>query len=182
MTFEAIWRPENQQQIYRQLLEVMSRPGTIADIGALLDQQPAWLGTLATLIDQGTTLADPGAMIDACFTGLLETSLHSADAAAFVLADGAQPPDFSPCRGDIANPDQGATLILTVAKIGQGRLYRLSGPGIVGERPLQIDGLDPVWLEQRAQWNDEFPTGVDMIFCDRHRICAWPRSTRIEGA
>jgi alpha-D-ribose 1-methylphosphonate 5-triphosphate synthase subunit PhnH len=167
-----------QQRVFRRLLDCYARPGRLA---ALPGAGPgAWLGVLATLLDGETGLADPHRLIAAADWPRLQARPETAEHAAFVAADGARAPDFSPSLGSLESPERGATLVLTVAALGAGRRLRLSGPGIDGHATLAVAGLHPGWIEARAGWVAAFPLGVDMVLCDDTQFAALPRTAQIE--
>jgi alpha-D-ribose 1-methylphosphonate 5-triphosphate synthase subunit PhnH len=45
---------------------------------------------------------------------------------------------------------------------------------------LTVGGVHPAWLQRRAAWTADFPTGVDLIFCGGGSIAALPRTTGVE--
>ena len=70
--------------------------------------------------------------------------------------------------------------MIKVDTLGRGPLtMTLTGPGIAQQRELCVAGLHVDWLQQRVNWVEEFPLGVDMILCAATRIAALPRTTRI---
>lgn len=169
------WAPQCQQGVFRQLLRAFSFPGRIETLagGAALTQ------TLATLVDGGATLADPQELVDALTRQRLQSRMAASEQAQFIVADGGRPPDFEPHLGTLESPEQGATILLRVALLGEGSAWQLSGPGIAASQQLDVFGLDPAWVERRRCWNEGFPRGVDLILVDDSRIAAWPRTTRI---
>jgi alpha-D-ribose 1-methylphosphonate 5-triphosphate synthase subunit PhnH len=115
------------------------------------------------------------------------TSLTTADAADFVLADAARLDPELPLvlrRGSLHYPDDSATLILEVPALSDdasgGLRLRLAGPGIDGERALSIGGVSPAFFAARDQANAGYPTGIDVLFVDSTgRIAGLPRTTRV---
>lgn len=172
-----IWQPALQQRVFRRLLDCFACPGRIASGG---DSDRAALVTLlATLLDGETSLADPHRLIASADWPKLQARRDSADSAAFVVADGARAPDFSPRLGTLESPERGATVVLTVTALGTGQRLRLSGAGIDGHIELAVSGWHPGWIDARADWVAAFPLGVDMILCDGARFAALPRTTHI---
>lgn len=179
MMNDSIWQPHTQQQIYRHLIDAMSRPGKMIDLQDNLSGKLAWEGILATLVDNATTFADPQNLLDPVFSGILGAKKATESTARYVFIDGGESPEFTPCLGDLPNPDRGATLVVKVKKLGQGQTMTLSGPGIVDQRQIAIDGFNSAWITRRKQWNADFPLGIDLILCDQERTVALPRTTRI---
>lgn len=168
-----VWSAPQQQTVFRQLLRAFSFPGrveTLADGNALTQ-------TLATLVDREATLADPQNLLDALTLKRLQAHMTAPELAQFIVADGNLPPLFEPSLGTLESPELGATILLTVAALGQGAAWQLCGPGIAATQALAIAGLDPAWLAHRQVWNDGFPLGVDLILMDANSVVALPRTT-----
>jgi alpha-D-ribose 1-methylphosphonate 5-triphosphate synthase subunit PhnH len=172
-----VWQPTLQQRVFRRLLDCFAYPGQIAPSGDI--QRAALLTVLATLLDGETSLADPHRLIAAADWPKLQARPDTADSAAFVVADGARAPDFTPQLGTLESPERGATVVLTVATLGAGQRLRLSGAGIDGHTELAVTGLHPGWVDARADWVAAFPLGVDLILCDGACFAALPRTTHI---
>jgi len=178
----AIYRPRNQQRIFRKLLDAMSRPGTIVTVSPWAEPSSAHMAVLATLADAEVTLADADGLIDEAAWRFLDCRRGDVASARFVLAAGSHAPaaDFTPQLGTLTSPELGATLVLTVAGLGQsGSLCRLSGPGIAGHIEARLGTLHKAWIERRGAWNRFFPMGVDMVLADQNRVLALPRTTRL---
>lgn len=173
----AIWQANTQQHAYRQLMQAFANPGQIETLS-----EDALLLTLATLLDGATSLADVHGLISALDLARLETVNDAPETAHFILADGTQVPEFSPCLGTLESPEGGATLLLTVAAFNHGASYTFSGPGVDGARNITVQGLNPAWLDSRESWNAAFPMGVDIVLLAGKQVMALPRTTRIKGA
>lgn len=178
-TLSGTWRPESQQRTYRHLLEAMSYPGHVA----LLDdvEDPAFVSVLATLCDHAISLHDRDSLLTPATRAFLRTRTAGASEADFVLCNAAlEPGEIAPRLGALEHPEEGATLVLVSAQVGNGPLVLvLTGPGIDGEAQLKLTGVHPAWLQRRNAWNANFPQGVDLILCDRTRVAALPRTTQI---
>jgi len=61
-----------------------------------------------------------------------------------------------------------------------GMRLKLTGPGIKEVTYVNVDGLNPAWIESRNEWVSAFPLGVEMILSDANQFVALPRSTRID--
>ncbi|MDR0997147.1 MAG: phosphonate C-P lyase system protein PhnH [Zoogloeaceae bacterium] len=169
------WQPLVQQQVFRSLLTAFAYPGRIA----VLPEGQALLHTLAALIDSETSLADVTGQIAEDDLRRLAARPATPETARFVVADGAAAPGFTPCLGSLDSPEYGATLIVRVAKIGEGTALQLAGPGIAKTQRVQINGLHSAWLSARAEWNAGFPLGVDFLFVAADQAVALPRTTGI---
>lgn len=178
----SVWAPLLQQRTFRRLMNAFAYPGRIGSVADIAPDSGALRLVLATLLDGETSLADPDALVAADDWQRLQVRRAPPAQALFVVARGDGVPAWEPCLGSLESPEQGATLILQVARLGEGAPLRLSGPGIEDTRDLRIAGLDPAWLDARARWNGAFPMGVDWLLVDDARLTALPRTTRIEGA
>ena len=182
LTLDPIWTPLPQQRIYRALLRAFAYPGEVVALAGHTGAEPAWVGVLAALLDATTPLHDHARWLDERLWRMLGVRSVGLAEAAFVLADGGRAPDadFAPPTGTLLTPEHGATLILTVATLGSGPLNLvLRGPGVDGTRRLAVAGLDHAWLTRRAEWNSDFPLGVDLILADREQVAAIPRTAII---
>lgn len=175
----SAWEPLTQQCVFRRLLEAFSYPGRVVSV-ARADTAPALSLLLATLVDAQVVLADPQGLIAADDWWRLGARREAPEIAHFIVARGDLAPAFEPSMGTLESPELGATVVLRVDSLGDGRPLSLTGPGIDGAATLAIGGLDPAWLARRAAWNGAFPLGVDVILVDETRLAALPRTTRIE--
>lgn len=174
-----LWRPETHQALFRGILDVAARPGRIADLEDLLDDQPAALAALAIFCDNTQTLADPGCLLSEIDRAFLEARTATPEQAAFILVAGSGLPGFTPRLGTLEAPEGGATLVVTVESLTGGAALTLTGPGIATEARIAPRGLAPGWLEARARWCADFPMGVDMVLAESTRLAVLPRTTRI---
>ena len=55
----------------------------------------------------------------------------------------------------------------------------LRGPGIPGERRLEVVGLPARFWTERAALAELFPRGIDLVFAAGRALTAVPRSTQI---
>lgn len=172
------WHASSQQRVFRRLLECFAYPGRIAAWDGF---DSALTALLATLVDGEVDLADPHRLVAADDWPKLQARRGLPETAAFVVADGARPPDFVPRLGTLESPELGATLILSVAAVGVGEILHLDGPGVHAPAELAVSGLHPSWMRARAEWVAPFPMGVDLILCDGQRFAALPRTTQVES-
>ena len=178
---DTIWLPETQQRVFRGLMDVMSHPGKTADISTLTDNASPALAILATLLDGETTLCDHHQLLDDANWPLLQAEKSNAEQANFILCLGEKPVDFVPRLGELASPEHSATIVLFIESITAGNInLTISGPGVNGENTVQMTGLNQDWLEQREQWINSFPLGVDLLIVDRSHVMAIPRTSKIE--
>ncbi len=174
------------QSCFRAVLHAMSRPGTIASAGAGLlppaPLDPATAAVLLTLADADTPLwLDPAAASAAdwaafhCGAPRAESIGEAAFACALTM------PALSNLHpGTDLAPEESATLILQVPALGQGTPFRLSGPGLRAPALLRVEGLPDDFAAQWAANHTLYPCGVDLVLCAGERLCALPRSVRVE--
>lgn len=180
MRVESIWNDTAQQACYRALLQAMARPTTVHHLAA--GDRPAWLLVAATLLDGAVTLADPDRLLSADDHAFLQAESAPVEQAGYVLADGSRPPRITPTLGTLDQPHLGATVLVVVARVGDGPLHlEADGPGIPSRGRLALLGLDPAWITARNRWTARFPLGVDLLLADDERVAAIPRTTRVEG-
>ena len=180
MPTENLWQADAQQHVFRELVESFSHPGKVQELAICNEFASAHYAVLASLMDAETSLADPHALLSNTDWPLLQARQAATDNARFILVDGQRAPDFQPALGTLASPEFGATLLIKVDTLGRGPLaMTLTGPGIAQQRELCVAGLHVDWLQQRVNWVEEFPLGVDMILCAATGIATLPRTTRI---
>ena len=169
------------QSAFRSILDAMSRPGTIHDVGVGL-RPPVALGSAAaacllTLVDAETSLH-----LDAVCTPAWEwVRFHcgpseSAEGVADFVLSTTMPELSALWAGGDDDPQGGATLILAVASFDRGDTFTVAGPGLRIPAVIVVDGL-PVDFAERWQRNHaRFPRGVDVLLCAGSRLMALPRS------
>lgn len=174
--------PLKQQKIFRGLLDAFSYPGSITICAE--QNTSAWLAILSALVDGETTLADPEQLLPADLWQALEVRRAIPEKAAYLLLDGSKAPVILPQLGTLEAPEGGATILLIVTSLGAanagGMRLKLTGPGIKEVTYVNVDGLNPAWIESRNEWVSAFPLGVEMILSDANQFVALPRSTRID--
>lgn len=180
------------QRIFRGVLDAMAHPGRIVFLPPPPEPPaplvPATAAIALTLLDYETPIwLDHRARTEEviaylrfhCGAPLAELPRSAAFG---LVADAADLPsldDFD--LGTDEYPDRSTTVIVQVAGLRAGIGRRLSGPGIDGERRLDIQGMSdwiwPMWVENHAL----FPRGVDLLLAADSRVVALPRTTLVEG-
>jgi len=178
---ESIWLPEVQQQVFRALMEVMSRPGKVETLTSLSEQASPTRAVLATVLDAEVSFCDHDNLIDSVDWPLFQAKKKSVEHANYILCRGDKSPNFEPMLGTLASPEQSATIIIQVANVLEGECQMsLSGPGVNGNQRVRTSGLLSDWLIKRDHWNSAFPLGVDFILADKQQVLALPRTTKIQ--
>jgi alpha-D-ribose 1-methylphosphonate 5-triphosphate synthase subunit PhnH len=192
------------QQVFRTVLDAMSRPGQLLDlpqaalhgIVAPASAQPGRpMGTgmaavLLTLLDAETAIHLAGTL--ACEAAESYLRFHTGalvaprvDTAAFTAARASETDAPLWSRLEIGSdevPQQGATLIVEVDAFGTDARTRLQlrGPGIQTAQPLAVSGLSAEFWSWRTRVLAMLPRGVDLILVCGARVTALPRTTRID--
>jgi alpha-D-ribose 1-methylphosphonate 5-triphosphate synthase subunit PhnH len=186
------------QTVFRTLLDVLARPGTIATVSDVLPALSATatgphhpaadraaFAALLTLCDFSTPvwLAQHDAPLASALrfhTGapLVDTSQRAAFA---YVHDAAALPSLEHfALGDPESPETSATLLIRVASLTSGTPLTLRGPGIESTQSIALDGLpEHFWLE-RAELAPLFPCGIDCYFVCGDTLMGLPRTTQVE--
>ncbi|WP_333654851.1 phosphonate C-P lyase system protein PhnH [Dissulfurispira sp.] len=185
------------QKTFRALLQAMSHPGRVYNIGDFISDSPIRPFTHSPLMLVLQTLLDHEVGFRVIGTGkeYLETTISEltrcpvkdiSDADFIIVSDGESNGEILKAkRGSLEYPDTGATVIYVVEFLNDrdnGKpIALLKGPGIRNDIAPVIHGLGQNELFHIKENNSEFPLGIDCIFIDgANRIMCIPRSTRIE--
>ena len=174
----------DSQAVFRAVLDAMTRPGTIHTVSAPAEPPAplhrATAALLLTLADTDTPLwLDPAASLARgwvtfhCGAPAVEPG-----AAALAVALGSVALDGFHAGTD-EQPELGATVVLQVAALGQGRVLALTGPGLLHGETLLVDGLPEGFLVEWARNTALFPRGVDVVLCAGDRLAALPRTVAV---
>ena len=184
------------QEVFRTILHCMSRPGTIKNIdgiGKRMEQlekcyQATFL-TAMTVLDAEVNfhiIGKNAAVMEelfAAYTLSTATDLGQADYI-FILQD-AQPEMIHEVfmrakKGTLLNPQQSATIIMETVKLSNNSPLTVRGPGIETMENVHIAESE-LWRFERAEANQEYPLGVDMILIDdRSNMMCLPRTTKFQ--
>ncbi|MGO3354682.1 MAG: phosphonate C-P lyase system protein PhnH [Halomonas sp.] len=188
------------QRLFRQLLSAMAEPGTIEELslsplpeGVGLSRA-AW-GVLLALCDLDSRVwiaseLDRDGMAEAIafHTGArIVTQADQADFALLTPQSCQNLPIFA--EGSDTYPDRSTTLLVVLEALGSSAedrrinnadRWRLSGPGILDTRVLELDASAGALMTRLTANRGSFPCGLDAILTCSGRLVAIPRSTRIE--
>jgi alpha-D-ribose 1-methylphosphonate 5-triphosphate synthase subunit PhnH len=179
------------QAVFRIVMEAMARPGLARPLPCRLAVPPPLLSTAAavalTLLDYETpfwldrALADAGEVAAwiSFHTGAPQTADRARAAFGFVSAPAAMPPFEVFSAGSIEYPDRSTTLVLQVARFGQGDALALRGPGVPGKRSFCAQPLPPDVRGRLVANREMFPRGLDLILVSQDAVAALPRSLRV---
>lgn len=171
------------QQVFRAVLDVLARPGTVAALPAGTGY-PAALLPLLALADLSTPVcvledggswagvvrAETSAPLAALSHARLVAALRPAAAAELALVR----------TGTAAAPEDGAlvTLVVDGLSAGGGTLA-LDGPGTGGPRELGVTGLPDGFAAARRELTSQFPAGADfLLVAPDGSIAGLPRTTQ----
>jgi len=174
------------QKCFRAALKALSEPGTrqpLVSVAAIEPLQAAGYALCLSLLDNDTPLwlapafdtpAIRANLTFHCGCPIVETR----EDAMFALLDAAALDDLSGFyAGSERYPDQSCTLLVQLDRLDRGPALSWQGPGIDGSRLVGLP-LKPAFWQQRAARND-FPRGLDALFCAEGEVLGLPRSTRI---
>ena len=177
------------QQTFRQVLHVLSRPGSTIETSGIATAPAPMTATLAavalTLLDHETAVCLCPPFDDEQVRGYLAFHTGAPVGAApeeadFLLCRGGQLPEISVLKpGTAEYPDRSATVLLAVDGFGEGDRVTLTGPGIETETQFAAEGLEARFWTQARRNTARYPLGVDFLFCGPGILAGLPRSTKI---
>ncbi|HYG90639.1 MAG TPA: phosphonate C-P lyase system protein PhnH [Azospirillum sp.] len=182
----------DSQRVFRAVLDVMSRPGTVVELPLRL-AAPMPLDAAATAVALALTDHETHVWLDrAANTEAVRQYLRfhcgcpltgetvAADFA--IVADARSMPPLSDFKlGSDEFPDRSTTLIVQVPTLTAGEPWNLKGPGIRDRKRLAVGGLPSGFHRWVADNHDRFPRGIDLIFTSGCLLTALPRTVRLEG-
>jgi len=177
----SVWKAPFQQQNFRQLLEAMSRPGTVKSLHGIEEESNSLLAVLSALLDNEVSFCDNDKLLSRDDYLLLQAKQGDAEEVDFVLCDGNEEPLFEPRLGTLASPELSSTIVIKVDSVtGGDDQITLFGPGIKEQAECNLKGLHPQWFIKRQEWISAFPLGVDLILADESNVMAIPRTSIIK--
>jgi alpha-D-ribose 1-methylphosphonate 5-triphosphate synthase subunit PhnH len=197
-------RVHSTQQVYRTILETLSRPGSIHQLSENIEsiETPSSISKAAvaiavTLLDGEVGFAvemDGQELLTDTIRRLTYSKAVDYTTADYLFLDGdvdsvvMESVEAKVKIGTLSSPELAATLFLRVKGCTSDRQgsasigLKLKGPGIQETTVFYVEGFDPFWLEVRRRLNAEYPLGIDMVlYTDQGMIAALPRTTQVEG-
>ncbi|MFM0238787.1 phosphonate C-P lyase system protein PhnH [Paraburkholderia phytofirmans] len=177
------------QAVFRTLLDVLSRPGTVGMVENVLPEmrdtsaELAAFAALLALCDYATPvwLAQPDMAFASALrfhTGAPLVDEPGQAAFAYIHDAGAMPPLESFALGAAESPEQSVTLLIRVEALTGGAPVVLSGPGIQHTATIAPVGLPEHFWRERAALAPLFPCGVDCYLVCGARLIGLPRTTQ----
>jgi alpha-D-ribose 1-methylphosphonate 5-triphosphate synthase subunit PhnH len=185
------------QACFRAVLQGMSYPGRAVELPGTQDAaprlQPATAALLLTLLDAETSVRLHGALHGEAVLAWLR--FHTGTRAA---APGEGAPFTAARAGDLSAalwsalplgsdevPHDGGTLIVELPAstdtFRAAPLHRLAlrGPGVPGERLIDVAGVPAAFWAWRVALQPQFPRGFDLLLVRAREVIAIPRSTHV---
>lgn len=185
------------QKHYRTLLQCTARPGSIGQLDDVVLDIPPRLNRASAFL----ALALLGADTSFYVAGGDERAAQFLRRETLAMPVGAEQADFlflslpeqveaigRARAGDLAFPEQGATLVMQVgglspAPMADALRLTLTGPGIETHTDAYVSGAPEALFEMLKERNAEFPLGIDAyLTCDSLSVgpcvLALPRTTR----
>ena len=182
--------PIDSQATFRAVMTAFAEPGSIREIPRMRalapGLSPAMTALVLTLADFETKVwFDDGAASQAASYTRFHTGapvVEAASEAAFAVVTKARSmPRFAAfAQGTLDYPDRSTTIIVEVEHLTENGRYRLRGPGIAGERKLDIAPLPATFIEDWTSNRAAYPCGVDILLCCGTFVSALPRSTHLQ--
>lgn len=195
-TFDEVF---DAQQVFRVVLDALSRPGRTFSLTNIDLEVPASLGkcralVARTLLDHNTSfhIADANQLAEEYIRRTTSSRVAAIEEAEFVFLNGTSPAYLAelPSSGDLLYPETAATLLLQVAEVSQDPLeecleLRITGPGVETIQSVYVSGLDRDLIRTIASRNVEYPLGLDTLLCcdfsvGRTCVVGLPRTAAIE--
>ena len=181
---------QHSQGIFRQILKAMSEPGRMVQISQRLEPPKtlniASYAIALTLFDDDTHIAfGSGIEDEETLSSLLfycsSVIVKNISRAEFLICDESAIPDLDSLNaGSEAYPDQSCTLIIQCKSLHLGYPVVATGPGIASKRSIYSTGFNARLLEQRRQFQQQFPLGIDLILTSGDEFLAIPRTTTLK--
>jgi alpha-D-ribose 1-methylphosphonate 5-triphosphate synthase subunit PhnH len=196
--------PVESHEVFRGMLDSLSRPGTISQLTALESVDvPRCIIPLLAIVDVETRFA----VIDNTHSTQANSISHNWSAL-IGSATGAPPASLAESswvvafseptrdnmedlpRGSALAPERGCGLVVGCALLSEGfdhgdatqesTSIALTGPGVDGQKIVTVAGISNYFFESLCDLNGSFPAGVDVWMVDQSgQILALSRSTQI---
>ncbi len=181
------------QRIFRGVLEAQAHPGRIVVVPSPPEPPaplaPAAAAVALTLLDYETPLwldaaagCEPVVEYLRFHCGCPLTATPAGAAFALIADRDALPGLEAFDAGTDEFPDRSTTVIVQVSGLRAGTGRRLRGPGIDGERRLEVQGMPERFWSMCVENHDCFPRGIDFLLVADSRVVALPRTTSVGEA
>lgn len=182
----------DSQYVFNALLKTTSFPGLVYDLdkkhlpSTWGEMHASTVAILLTVADKDTSFYTIAKFSDLKINHSLNFYIQAqhtdVQVADFLVTDASAFDELSCCKvGSEYSPEFSATLIIQIDAFQTGEFYRLTGPGILNEKQVQLP-LDGRWLAFLKEKNSLFPMGVDCLITSPHQVMAIPRTTSVSKA
>ena len=188
----------HSQAHYRALLDSMARPGKINALDYAPLKPPAGFDDASAYVALALLDADVSFSALRSTEGVAEYLISNTNskeasptAAEFQFTDGARAAEAiaQAKPGTLLYPDTGATIVVSVQELSTEPIpesvrLTMQGPGIKERAHLWVKGIHPIALDQLQEKNQEYPLGVDVVFCcgsgpGKAKLACIPRTSSV---
>lgn len=182
------------QQIFRIVLDALSRPGKVqkltTDAHYAGELYPETMEIARTLLDGEVSFYvanQEKATEDELKIWTLATSKSSQEADFIFLPKNTTIEQKVEVmkqakKGTLLYPNESATVVIECEELTDETVYKLEGPGIKDSHGCSISGAQE-WINAREEKNQEYPLGVDLFCIDKSgHLIGLPRTTRVTSS
>ncbi|NTW37311.1 MAG: phosphonate C-P lyase system protein PhnH [Syntrophobacteraceae bacterium] len=182
------------QQCYRQLLQALSRPGTLCMLpaGGMPDFERGSIPTAIALVMQ--TLCDERVTVGPCgttaaswvadltlYTGVRQAPVGCAD---YIVSDGVPTREILQTlkQGSLEAPEDSALVLVWLGSeiMGRDGVLDIRGPGVKDSTRVRVGRSLLQFAETRGSIPFEYPMGLDFLIIGKHgEILGLPRTSTL---
>jgi len=178
----------DSQKIFRLILEAISNPSRIVNIGEhankLYGDYPVLLAVAMTLLDNEVSFSCEDRSLSDEIASLTLAKREKTESADFVFvlkSDEIKNVIESVKYGTLTDPHKSATVII-LNDVEATLQLMFSGPGVDGREAARATETAMAAIALRDEQNYEYPQGIDLIFVSSSgELFAVPRLTRVEA-
>jgi alpha-D-ribose 1-methylphosphonate 5-triphosphate synthase subunit PhnH len=181
----------DSNDVFRKVLNAMSRPGEIQDIETMCDTPnslpPSCAAILLALADMETEVWLSPEMDSPQTRDFLKFHtgcriVENPEDSKFAIVNSKTSLEAlkSLPIGTQEYPDRSATLIIAIDGMSPNAGLTLTGPGIKTRNIIELNTVSKEfwgWFQSNCK---KFPLGIDTIFASAHQIAALPRTVTVE--
>ncbi|MDR2615106.1 MAG: phosphonate C-P lyase system protein PhnH [Oscillospiraceae bacterium] len=174
------------QQAFKAVMNAFARPFRVYRLPeglSELGESPALKLLAFTLTDNTVTLYVHDGAAEAELRELTSAGRAELELADFVILRGSDGYGLLSRvrRGDLIDPQKGATVIIYLPRLEGAVSIRAAGPGIDGEMIFAASECVSSYLRESSELDIEYPAGFEMLFVTpRGELLAAPRRVRRE--
>ena len=168
------------QRIFRSLIDAFSHPFRVCSIEDSADTVKELCSVL--LDNEVSFYVDDDCALASEIKEMTYAKVKDIDLADYIIITDPHKFDmFDKIRqGTLANPHEGATVIISMPRLKGNEEIVATGPGIDGELLCCVDERISYFLDKAKQLNIEYPKGFEMLFAaPGGEMLAAPRRAKI---